>query len=1749
MTMPVDIDLNLDPSGYVSGLRSAGAETTGFAGTLRSTAVALQPMQKAMNLVTPSRAMLAAQTAFVGMAGRTQRELSGMQATAAVTNTNVGKLTKSMTDLAKTYPIGNKGAREVVIGLTQMGVAAAGQEKRVGALAATFVKLGGASGEAIAPLARDMVQLSRTMNTGLDTKRMENLADSLVTVSKTTGTSATGITTFSKAIGPLAQAAGIGQTSVFGISSAFSKLGDDGFAAATAFNKVLSDLNASVREGTPQMRTYAQMVGLNVEEFDALFKQNPAEAVTRFFEAIRKAGPRGATMLEQLGMEGVRTSRAITNVATAGDLRGSIATAVGSYGNGMNDKAAQAAYGGLYDSMERFGAVTEQAAEALGRPFLGAVTRITNLAGAGASGAGKVLGSGPVQGALTAVSYAALPLLITKALLGPLLTGLGLAQAATSGPVRSAAGAFGGAAAAARGGNQMSTRLGRWGADQEMRRQTGAPMGRGAFGSVNQWVGNAAAGAGGAWGTYGPQRGIPGRMNLLGQAGMVLSGGAGSYFRMLSESARLARTPTAERQSRMTPYGRNWQTWSANRQYASYAYGPGGVYGEDRDAARQMRRDANAQLRQDSQRLRQGQGFGGWARDAWEGRGFAGGAANVARGAITTPVQALGSAAVLGGRALGSVAGALGPIGMGMLAFSGGSYALGQMKQGREQMGMRSETATSVIDEYRIAMGKASDATQTFTGRMQAAAEAIASGTTSVSEAFKIGADDIKGAAAVDKPIRSFGSAEAAVGALRTQQSTYGMGPDEITRISYDLINEFGRDTAQKVLDEVQKPADGGKPTSRTGVDEMGGTADIERTARALARNPQQGGFSGGVQRLWNAGIPSTRNWYAQTTTEATQQGAAGLAADIENRMGSREGKYGGDYARQQATKEMDTAVAAALEEGNMSAVNDLVQALQTRTQGKDNTFRIGEEELRKYGFTGAMGRQEGDRGKAWEQNYGRFVGGNAQPTLQESYYVNMLGGQGANPLTQLFTATGFGAGTDANTSMRRLVTDKAGDPGFQTQAIAEAVRYFQDAGVSVDKLAVSSADAVNAIANVADAGHQAAMALGQIAQVQMQRQNQYGGTPGTGALRQGEVAYQIASTRPTNSDGLQAQQEAVGQLQQIESQAVEAVRARLQQQREFQVSSVRAEYDYGRQIAWARADHMLQMERAEEDYQIGRSRAQAAFGRQQVRATDDFGRQQLYREQDYNRQRARSFRDFNITMVRQAEDFAKQVYDPYQRIQVQPTWDAANLSGNLGEQNAAIRRQLEDVKKLRGAGVSNPVIEMLGLNDPKNAQQAAVLLADIMNDPRLVATLNQQGTERTSLASQMLGTQVEMKRAREDFAKGMGDMAVDFKTATDRGRTEFGISMSRARQDFKISMGQMGEDQKRSIERANENYRVAAGRSAALYKTSVARMGEDLKRANEVITGEIAEMNTALQKALRGEVVDFQKLTVNGMDSWGEVLAKAADKWKKTLEGTNITMQLDFNTSSANAEANQIGEEKAYRRGTGGALGVMDTGRISSGYGQRNGRLHAGLDIAAPIGTAVRSYMDGEVVFAGTAGGYGKAVYVDHGGGRTTRYAHLSDLRVKDGEQVRRGELIALSGNTGRSTGPHLHFETRVNGSPRDPQTRPFAAGGIATRPTMGLVAEAGSSEGIIPLNQQGSRFMADVMSRFLTSADLDSMQSSRSVTHVNYDSSTHITDHSTRIEGPVTVKANDPNEFFQQAQAKKALDNLTAPPQRRRS
>ncbi len=154
-----------------------------------------------------------------------------------------------------------------------------------------------------------------------------------------------------------------------------------------------------------------------------------------------------------------------------------------------------------------------------------------------------------------------------------------------------------------------------------------------------------------------------------------------------------------------------------------------------------------------------------------------------------------------------------------------------------------------------------------------------------------------------------------------------------------------------------------------------------------------------------------------------------------------------------------------------------------------------------------------------------------------------------------------------------------------------------------------------------------------------------------------------------------------------------------------------------------------------------------------------------------------------------------------------------------------------------------------------------------------------------------------------------------------------------------------------------------------------------------------------------------------------------------------------------------------------------LNTGRVSSGYGMRvhpilrRRKRHSGVDLAAPTGTPVYATAAGEVSRADRSRTYGLVIYLEHGADLQTRYAHLSKLLVADGQTVQKGDVIGYVGSTGRSTGPHLHYEVRVDGVAVNPIPYMKEATQQAEADTQSGLASDGRIRPDVPLGQGGGQ------------------------------------------------------------------------------
>ncbi|MDZ7830245.1 MAG: peptidoglycan DD-metalloendopeptidase family protein [Desulfobacterales bacterium] len=234
--------------------------------------------------------------------------------------------------------------------------------------------------------------------------------------------------------------------------------------------------------------------------------------------------------------------------------------------------------------------------------------------------------------------------------------------------------------------------------------------------------------------------------------------------------------------------------------------------------------------------------------------------------------------------------------------------------------------------------------------------------------------------------------------------------------------------------------------------------------------------------------------------------------------------------------------------------------------------------------------------------------------------------------------------------------------------------------------------------------------------------------------------------------------------------------------------------------------------------------------------------------------------------------------------------------------------------------------------------------------------------------------------------------------------------------------------------------------------KSSLAQRDEQIKEFTVKIDGlqlKLVKLNRYEQKIrqLVGKKAGGDNLEAYGIG--GTISESAAADFLSSEEYHQIIRGIDDSVESVGdaAEAQQNQFEALWKtlralknlEAATPSIRPVDGGWISSTFGYRlspftgKRELHSGVDIACQKGTPIKATADGKVVYAGVKGLMGKTVVVDHGFGIKTRYGHLNKIRVTDGQKVTRNEVIGEMGSTGRSTGPHVHYEVRLNDVPVD--------------------------------------------------------------------------------------------------------------------
>ena len=231
------------------------------------------------------------------------------------------------------------------------------------------------------------------------------------------------------------------------------------------------------------------------------------------------------------------------------------------------------------------------------------------------------------------------------------------------------------------------------------------------------------------------------------------------------------------------------------------------------------------------------------------------------------------------------------------------------------------------------------------------------------------------------------------------------------------------------------------------------------------------------------------------------------------------------------------------------------------------------------------------------------------------------------------------------------------------------------------------------------------------------------------------------------------------------------------------------------------------------------------------------------------------------------------------------------------------------------------------------------------------------------------------------------------------------------------------------------QDERIAAQVKASRDGVADARRRTGRARAEAARVEATVSSATAEQRGVVTRLVASRDALVAAQSEKSTALASINEDRDSTLQEIQALEQQSAALAARIREAQQQAATPVIVPPSGnGLLAWPVSGPVTSGFGARWGRMHEGIDIAVPVGTAVRAAAAGTVIYAGWMGGYGNLVVVDHGNGLSTAYAHNTSFAVSVGQSVAAGEVVSYSGSTGNSTGPHVHFEVRVNGSAVDP-------------------------------------------------------------------------------------------------------------------
>lgn len=1415
-------------------------------------------------------------------AGAFEKKLSVLNATAAITDKSMGATTKQIRNLSKEFPIARDEAAALVTTMDKLG-ASSGKNLRI--VSESMVKLSAATGEGLTGLTTEMVELQKQMGT-LQTGTMDVFANSLLQVSKSAGVSATGVLQFASAIAPAARAAEISQSAVLGVSTAFTKAGADGYAAASTFNSMLTDITRQIVTGSPEIAKYSNLIGVTGEEFA---KMDKGQAIAAIFEAISKQGPDAIKTLDRLGYDGVRAVKSIQAVSQSGGLRQAIDEATGAYSNTQAlDKGSAAAMGGLYDQLERTKNTLQDITTEAGAPALVFFTEletvvndllgpVSDLAG----GLGKIAVAMGGMGSLAAVGLGGAMALagIKTAIAGAGFLAKGL-------PSQGLRGGFQLGASMANG---ELPRAGSQGA-RSLERATAGQM---------RWYERplylAGQGAGMALGERGVGPSTMGRVLAAPlRGGRFIMDAQTEFYRNSSIPGPQRNAPLLGNLGNMARAVRNPGDFMTGFRGGGLADVKSltGSARDPEDFGKKVREATKATM---AHTAAQNAGIGATRMVTTQSGALARSFlqlqyAGVKASASLIAQGAGGAARGLGSAALGLVGG---PVQAGIAAAVGIGYmAYSSRNQGQVDIG-----DSAPIDKYNAALGIATSELGTFTDAVKSATIALPkpkdlAGTKDVS-------NEVVSLARMPKRELTndlFSNLKSKDSRAAMMQLMGVTDPRQMQLIQADLVQSQGRTAAQKASNTFFKRTESGK-----GPDYAALVKDIT--------GEQGQGFKGSV--LGRA-----------DPTGAKITGA--IYESLLGQYGANAKKFNTGYAGQVQVNDTGKFLGAAFQglqkqkfRGEVWSDSHEARTATTAVKGFENAYL----DKQRTGFNAAefARKTQGMTGKEQSEyffedflgkNKNKKVAGYIKELHSQGVDFGGMSGQGLLNLqrqddssyrTALKQQGRIGLIGLQNQTIQKAVANP-GDVNAQYQGVNELTQKAREIGgtfsgtdAELQKLKAAIKDTTDPLYQMAEAAQQ----------FNASRRAEAMGYQG----RVGKLSTSVSSFRqvqqedpnaPDHDKRLDAaRQELVGQ----KSSYADYMRSIIQAQKNFAISMERGEEDM--QISIARGN---------EDYQRSMMQSEQDFYRQRKLSQRDFGISMRQQTEDFNLSVSRGQEDFNRGLQRQSEDLASTITNPFHRLQSQFTSSSGTLIENLREQNQKIEEQSKNLAKARQMGLSRRAIDQLNLADPNNARQLDRTIRDLEQAPEEVGKINKQAKRRQGAVEDLTENPLnkQYRRAMEDYQRGLDRATSDFEKSQRRANeanarmlsdmaTNFGIMTARAAEAHQIGLTRMGEDFNRQQKRAREDLarmsEEIAGDFTELYKQAIdlvtqnmGKMGDKVIRELDKIKKKFPELFADLYGNLDPKVGTTRPPSPDSLDH-----TKATTSRKSTSSTTTVDQSTNF--------------------------------------------------------------------------------------------------------------------------------------------------------------------------------------------------------------------------------------------------------------